>query len=324
MDFQLTEDQEMLVGAIRSIVRDHVEIPQSERFGYCYHDAALRRRLEEGGFLDAARELGPLEAALVIAETARLPATVEVAASTLVAPMLLPNERLPGPIALLSGDALSKAHRNLPIARSAIVDLGDDAAVLRIAPDNVEQVSSIYAFPYGRLKITPDVGEWRQLPGAGPRLRQWWRVAIALEIAAAAQAAIDFTVDYVNQREVFGRPVGAFQAVQHRLVHCHTYATATRYLALRAAWSGDAAHADFAACHAQQGIRNLVFDLHQFHGGMGTTTEHLLHFWTYRVRALQAEAGGVHGAALDIVDLLWNERPAAAAQDAAEFQVGVV
>ena len=39
---------------------------------------------------------------------------------------------------------------------------------------------------------------------------------------------------------------------------------------------------------------------------MGVTTEHLLHFWTYRLRALQAEAGGTYGAALDLADKLWG------------------
>ena len=171
----------------------------------------------------------------------------------------------------------------------------------------MEPVKSILAYPYGRFREAPSLEGARVLHGAGPLLRQWWRVAIAIEIASASQAAIAFTIDHVLQRHVFGRPVASFQSVQHRLVQCQAAMMATHYLALRAAWSGEAVHADFAACHALDSIRKLLFDLHQFNGGMGVTTEHMLHFWLYRIRALQAEAGGIYGAALSIADHLWSD-----------------
>jgi hypothetical protein len=307
MDFQLTEDQEALVAALQSILQDHQELPQSERFSFSYFNAALQDILGQSGFLDAARDIGPLEGALVVAETARLPILVEASATGLVAPMVVPGERLDGPIALIDARNLAKAHRNLPIARTALIDMGDDVAIVPVSADAVEAVESIYGFPYGRFVEPPVLADTRILRGAGPRLRLWWRIALAVEIAGAAMAAIDFTIDYVKQRMVFGRAIGSFQTVQHRLVQCRAFALATHYLAMRAAWSGEAVHADLAATHAQHGIGKLMFDLHQFHGGMGVTTEHLLHFWTYRVRALQAEAGGVHGAALDAIDRLWGD-----------------
>jgi hypothetical protein len=76
---------------------------------------------------------------------------------------------------------------------------------------------------------------------------------------------------------------------------------------MRAAWSGEADDADVAVCHAQLGVQQLMFDLHQFNGAMGVTNEHALHFWTYRIRALQAEAGGVYPSALAIADARWNK-----------------
>jgi hypothetical protein len=82
-------------------------------------------------------------------------------------------------------------------------------------------------------------------------------------------------------------------------------ATALHYLALRAAWSGDPSDADVAACYAQQHVKKLLVDLHQFSGAMGITNEFLLHFWTYRLRALQSEAGGMIEAALDVVRHRW-------------------
>ncbi|MFG1192067.1 acyl-CoA dehydrogenase family protein [Xanthobacter flavus] len=317
MDFQLNEDQAALVAAVQSILRDHDEVPQSERTSYSFFDAQLQRQLTDGGFLDAARDLGPLEAALVVFEVARVPAVVETGASALVVPALFPEERVVGPVALVPGDALGKAHRNLTIARTALVDLGADAGVISVAPGDVAPVESIFAYPYGRFVSPPNPAQIRRLPGAGPLLRQWWRVALAAEAAGAAQAAIAFTIDYVKQRQVFGRSVGSFQAVHHRLAQCHQIASGIQYLALRAAWSGQSQDADIAACYAQQHVQKLIFDLHQFNGAMGVTNEHLLHFWTYRLRALQAEVGGAHKAALDIARARGEQAPpSAVAHDA--------
>ena len=97
-----------------------------------------------------------------------------------------------------------------------------------------------------------------------------------------------------------------YQAVRHRLTQRYGHAKSGYYLAMRAAWSGAPIDAAFAMSHAAAGIRDLLFDLHQFNGGMGVTNEYSLHLWTYRVRALQAEAGGIHAAALDIADMRWG------------------
>jgi alkylation response protein AidB-like acyl-CoA dehydrogenase len=309
MDFQLSEDQEALVSALQAILQDYDEVPAAERYGYCYYNADLQRTLSENGFLGAAREMGPVEAALVVIETARLPVMSETSATGLVAPMVLPDLTLKGPVAVATAESVASGQpvRNLAIARSLIVDLGADVAVIDIDPADVEPVTTILAYPYGRLRQPADLTAAKRVAGVGPRLRTWLRTAIAAEAAGAIDAAIAFTVDYVKERHVFGRPVGSFQSVQHRLVQDYGVAKSAYYLALRAAWSGDPEQAAAAACFVQQAVPKLLFDLHQFHGGMGVTTEHLLHFWTMRLRALQGEAGGAHGAALAIADCRWPQ-----------------
>jgi alkylation response protein AidB-like acyl-CoA dehydrogenase len=309
MDFQLTDEQAALIAALQDILSDHAELPQSDRLRSHYFDWRLQRILEENGYLSAGRELGSLEAALVVMEVARVPAVVELGATVLVAPKLLAAEEVQTPVALLSGRDLSLAHRNLPIARTALIDLGSDVAVLTIAKENVTPVESVLAYPYGRFVHVPDISRARCLCGQGALLRQWWRVALAAEFAGAAQAAITYTLNHVKQRHVFGHPVGAFQAVQHRLVQCHIAVCGIRDLVLQAAWSGERYDADVAACNAQQHTKKLLVDLHQFTGAMGVTNEFLLHFWTYRLRALQHEVGGTVGAALDIARRRWQSGP---------------
>jgi hypothetical protein len=305
MDLQLTDDQQALVDALQAILRDHAELPQDRRFSFAWHDSGLQALLAESGFLDAAREIGPLEAALVTFEAGKALSALDTIGSGLVVPMALPGERCAGPVALAAEADLGRGIRNLPIAGTLLVDCGADVAIVPLEGAAIEPVESIFAFPYGRFAQRPDLAQARRARGAGAAMRQWWRVGLAAEVAGAADAAIAFTVDYVRQRHVFGRPVGSFQSVQHRLSQRHGWAKSLYYLAMKAAWSGDEGDAAIAVCFAQTGIQALMFDLHQFHGGMGVTTEHLLHFWTYRIRALQAEAGGLSASALAIADRRW-------------------
>lgn len=310
MDFKLTEEQFALVEAVQAILADHSELAPSDRHGFCHFDHKLQHLLLENGFLDAGRDLGALEAALVTIEAARIPATVEVGASAVVAARLLPDERVEGPVALIGAGELDKPVRNLPVARTAFVESGDDVIVVRVEAKDVETAPSIFAYPFGRFRTQPDLTRGRRIVGAAAALRQWWRVALAAECSGAAQSAISLTIDHVNSRQVLGRAVGSYQSVQHRLVECHMIAQGIHFLTLRAAWSGDATHADEAACYAQQHVKKFMVDLHQFNGAMGVTNEHLLHFWTYRLRALQSEAGGAHGAALSIARTRWARMPA--------------
>jgi len=304
VDYTLNDEQTALVSAVQSILEDHRELPQSARQGAHYFDDELQRLIEENGFLDVAREYSPLEGALVAIEVAKLPAVIEAAASAIVVPMVCGDKAVAGPVALVSADTIAKAQRNLSVARHALIDCGDKAVLIPVTADMVQPVESIYGYPYGRFNAAPNLSAGESFDAA--LLRQWWRVVLAAEMTGAARSALDFTVDYVKQRYVFGRPIGAFQAIHHRLAQCHQIAQGMHYLTLKAAWSGDAAEAGMAACYCQQHVQKILFDVHQFNGAMGVTFEHLLHFWTYRLRALQAEAGGVYGAALDIAELRWG------------------
>src|ERR1700760_3225188 len=103
MNFQLSEEQAALVSAVQSILQDHAELPQSARTESCWYNASLQRLLTENGYLDVGREIGPMEAALVSIEAAKMQALTEVAVSSLVVPALLGNEVIAGPVAIVNG-----------------------------------------------------------------------------------------------------------------------------------------------------------------------------------------------------------------------------
>jgi len=318
MDMEFNSDQRALVDALQDLVERHVAPPKEGNVSAAVHShysEALDRDLTDAGYFGIAREegFGPFEAALLVEEVARSPSVVEVGASALVAPQLL-KEDVPRPVVLMRAAEIGRSVRFLDRARTVLVDMGDDVAVVDVKPGGVEPVKAIYAYTFGQFRqpdlIRADLAKARKLQGLGPKMRQWWRVELAVEAGAAMNQAVQFTLEYVKNRRQFGRPIGSFQAVQHRLAMSLQMAEATRWLARRAAGTGSEADAAVAALYAQESIAPVGYDCHQFNGALGMTLEHPLHFWTFRLRALQGELGGNAGHARAVASAVWNVKAA--------------
>ena len=234
--------------------------------------------------------MGPVSAALVVERLARLPCTAEIALSLLVRPQL--DIELPRPVAVVEN---GRPGRFVATAKTLIVIEGDNLGIAHPGADDVEAVESLYAYPMGRLTGSPPV-RWLS-PDEAATVRTWLRVACAAEIAGLMQAAIDSTVEYLSVRKQFGRPLGTFQALRHRMAECAVLVGGVRRLALKAAWTGAAGDAALAALHAQDSATRVNYDVHQMTGAMGMTLEMPLHLWTYRMKALLSELGGRSGQA---------------------------
>jgi alkylation response protein AidB-like acyl-CoA dehydrogenase len=289
VNFGLTEDQASILAGLDQLLGSQAPGAPTEPV-FAAYSTELDGALSAAGFLDIAQAegFGPLEAAMIVERLARLPSAVEAGAFALVGPLLpLPAGRRP--IALVEGDA-GRPARFLPMARALVVDRGHDALLIRVDPANVEPVETLFAFPYGRLKSLESLD---QQVIVDPRpLRRRWRVAVAAEAAGCMAAALEQVVEHVKTRRAFGQPLGAFQAIQHRLAMASETAESAKWLAFRAAWSDSEMDAAAAAGFAQSRIAQLTYDLHQFSGAMGLTLEFPLHLWTYRLRALAGELGG--------------------------------
>jgi alkylation response protein AidB-like acyl-CoA dehydrogenase len=81
-----------------------------------------------------------------------------------------------------------------------------------------------------------------------------------------------------------------------------------RWLALKAAGTGDDGDAALAASHAQESATRVVYDVHQMLAAMGMTLEHPLHLWTYRLKALLSELGGRGGQAMAVAQHCFGVR----------------
>jgi alkylation response protein AidB-like acyl-CoA dehydrogenase len=295
VDFELGEEQRAIVEAVERLLAEHAGPARAISLaaeGEC--DTALLAALEKHGFLEVARgeETGLLEAALVVEAVSAAAGTLPIGADALVLPALAP-ERAAAPA------ALADARRPGPVrfaahARTLLVLDGGEARLGALGPGDAEPVRSNFGYPMGRLGAR-SLGAGRSLgPGSGERLACLWRVALAAEAAGAMRAALRHTVAYLSERRQFGRPIGSFQAVQHRLAECLVLAEGARWLAFEAAQRGAAPEpAAAAAAHALAAAGRVFEETHQLSGAIGYTREHDLHVWTMRLQALRAELGGV-------------------------------
>jgi hypothetical protein len=306
MDFGFSDDENALLSSLAPILARHARTPASTTATYVY-GAQADRDLQAAGIFDPATlaAFGKTAAAIVTLEVTRLPFAIEVAASTIVAATVL-DDPAPRPVALMNGPN-DQLVRFLPQASIALIDMGDDIAVLPIVADQVEERSTLFAYPMGRLRTTNLSAAYYLGTRAIAPFRQARRLAIALELAGTLRAALDATIDHVTTRRQFGRAIGSFQAVQHRLAMCEEIVESCRLLALHAAWSENPSDAASAAAFAQGQARQVLYDCQQFHGAAGITLEHPLHLWTYRARALLAEMGTSLAQASAAARLLWDE-----------------
>lgn len=126
------------------------------------------------------------------------------------------------------------------------------------------------------------------------------RLAQAAELAGLARRALDITADYLRTREQFGKPIGSFQALQHRLVDGLIQvelaeATLREVLGNREATGLPAAasRAKARCAHAATEMTRLAI---QLHGAIGTTNEADIGLYFKRAMALSARWGqaGAH------------------------------
>src|SRR6185369_13787958 len=108
---------------------------------------------------------------------------------------------------------------------------------------------------------------------------------------------LETTLAYLRTREAFRRPIGAFQALQHRMADMLLRTESTRSAVYRAAWCWDtrdpetALAAAVAKAYAGDAARLVCGEAIQMHGGIGFTWELDLHFFFKRAKTLEQHYG---------------------------------
>ena len=148
-------------------------------------------------------------------------------------------------------------------------------------------------------------------------LRSWSRILISAELSGISRAMLDMSVEYVGQREQFGRPVATFQAVKH--IAAQMARDVVTLESFCQAVATDAADQDVNELEtaalalkqiASETGRSVTESALQLHGGIGFTYEHALHWYYKRALALRSVYGDERESAIRLGQL----RLAAAAQ----------
>ena len=131
---------------------------------------------------------------------------------------------------------------------------------------------------------------------AADGVRLYGALVRSAQMAGALESILRQAVQYATERKQFGRPIGAFQAIQQQLAVLAGHVAAAGLAAESAFRAAEGADARFEIAVAKvrtgeaAGVGAGI--AHQVHGAIGFTYEHTLHFATRRLWSWRAECGG--------------------------------
>jgi Acyl-CoA dehydrogenase, C-terminal domain len=182
--------------------------------------------------------------------------------------------------------------------------------------------SAVVASPHGSVRVVPVQRPGRRTsagdllasadhdargadtPGGASeadRMRRMVRLLDAARLTGAAEGLLAVGVDYATRRQQFGRPIGTFQAVAHRLADVAVAVDAAVLLTRKAAWvaepdqGGDGApssvFAALARARAVESARLAATSVHQVMGGYGFSLEEDCQLFSRRIRSWSMRLG---------------------------------
>jgi alkylation response protein AidB-like acyl-CoA dehydrogenase len=182
-------------------------------------------------------------------------------------------------------------------AGSAVLVLGDGDGAKLVETDGatlerLDLIDTTRAY----FRVRAEGGD--PLPGDVSGAVDRAAVGLAAELVGVAQRALEMAVAYAKEREQFGRPIGSYQAVSHRLADMLWDVEEARSLTYYAAWVADAEPgslplaASMAKARASDSASTVTHQAIQTLGGIGFTWEHDVHFLLKRARAGAQMLGG--------------------------------
>jgi alkylation response protein AidB-like acyl-CoA dehydrogenase len=118
--------------------------------------------------------------------------------------------------------------------------------------------------------------------GADPGIADTAAILLAAEQVGAAAGCLDLTVEYTKSRVQFGRPIGSFQALKHRMADLYVAVSAARALVTDACIDPTPSSAATARLAASEALCSVAAEGIQMHGGIAITWEHDMHLYFKR------------------------------------------
>lgn len=218
-----------------------------------------------------------------------------VAESIAVAPVLLADDDRSA--ALAAGELIATVALPPAVPRAADADF---AGLVLLAHDG--QVSDAAAGD-SHESVDParklfDVNVTGAVQAADvSKAFEFGALATAAQLVGAGQAMLDMSVAYAKQRSQFGRIIGSYQAIKHKLADVHIALELARPLVYGAALSladgspETARDVSAAKAAASEAALLAARSSLQTHGAIGFTAEHDLSLWLLRVQALHSAWG---------------------------------
>jgi alkylation response protein AidB-like acyl-CoA dehydrogenase len=335
MKFELSEDQALLRNSTRDFLASEWPIERARKVmeydprGY---DLSAWKRLADMGYIGlllppnvGGQGLGAIELAIVLEEVGRAAMPGPFLDAVLAAALLAAAGRQD---ALVNDIAAGKTL--VTIARDDAPFSGGNATPTRFTGNRVRGTKYFVPFAAAAdalLVTTPDAlclvqkpfevialttfdlaqrfGEVKLdhaataigSPSLLDRVDQLAAVGASATLLGLMSRALEITLEYVQTRSAFKRPIGSFQALQHRLADMLLKTESTRSAVYRAAWCVDTDAPDTAiACaaakaYAGDASRLVCGEAIQMHGGIGFTWELDLHVYFKRAKTLEQHYG---------------------------------
>lgn len=121
--------------------------------------------------------------------------------------------------------------------------------------------------------------------GADPGLADTAAILVAAEQIGAATRCLDLTVDYTKDRVQFGRPIGSFQALKHRMADLYVAVQSARAVIDDAIAEPSPTSAAMARVAASEAFSKVAAEAVQMHGGIAITWEHDIQLYFKRAHA---------------------------------------
>jgi alkylation response protein AidB-like acyl-CoA dehydrogenase len=122
-------------------------------------------------------------------------------------------------------------------------------------------------------------------------------VALCAEMVGGAEKAMEMCVDYAKTRVQFGRQIGAFQAVKHKIADMKVWVENAKSVVYYAAWAVDsdapeaARAASMAKAYCSEMYSRVTAEGIQVHGGIGFTWDHNMHLYFKRAKSSEVLLG---------------------------------
>lgn len=142
------------------------------------------------------------------------------------------------------------------------------------------------------------------------RVRSLTWALLAVEQVGGAQAALQLTVDYTKSRRQFGRTIGSFQALKHRMADMYADVETSRsiaYAAVAAVVDGSPEADELAASahvYCSDAFTRVTGEAIQLHGGIGITWEHDIQLYFKRAQGSSQLLGQPHEVVAELASKL--------------------